>query len=304
MTDSLGGIAHSNGRNNSLVSVITPSLNQGCFIGATLQSVLGQTYPNIELIVKDGGSTDETLEVLERYGDRLRYTSGKDGGQTEAINSGLAEARGEFLCYLNSDDTLEPNAIATMVEFLHRCPSADVVYGKADYIDQDGGVLKPYETFDWDFERFQGHCFICQPATMWRRTTVEKFGNFDETLHFAMDYEYWLRIACNGGVLAFCNQKLANSRLYDETKTVSGKASSFREVAIVTKRHLGATSPLWTYQHALYAVEKWPFVKLFGQSARPKVVALLAKLVTMFKAFPQLVKYVFRAHILSRVSKG
>ena len=238
------------------VSIITPSFNQGCFIEDTIKSVLNQTYKNIEYIVVDGQSADQTLAILDKYSDRLIYFSEPDEGQADAINKGIRKSKGQFLCYLNSDDTLEPTAVSHFVSYLLANPDVDVVYGDANYIDKNNHVTEPYYTCEWDFEKFKGHCFICQPATMWRRTVIEKYGDFDKSLQYIMDYEYWLRIAHNGGRIRYLPMKLANSRLYKETKTKSGREYIFKEIFCVTKKLFGKTSIHWTLQYAQYILEE------------------------------------------------
>ena len=246
-----------------LVSIITPSFNQGCFIEDTIKSVLNQTYKNIEYIVVDGQSTDETLAILDKYSDRLRYFSERDDGQADAINKGIRKSNGQFLCYLNSDDTLEPTAVSHLVSYLLANPHVDVVYGDANYIDKNNKIIEPYYTCEWDFERFKGHCFICQPATMWKRTVIEIYGDFDKSLKYIMDYEYWLRIAHHGGTIRYLPMTLANSRLYKETKTKSGREYIFKEIFCVTKKIFGKTSIHWTLQYAHYILEeKYKFVQL------------------------------------------
>ena len=246
-----------------LVSIITPSFNQGRFIEDTIKSVLNQTYKNIEYIVVDGESTDETLAILDKYSDRLLYFSERDDGQADAINKGIRKSKGQFLCYLNSDDTLEPTAVSYLVSYLLAHPYVDVVYGDANYIDKYNKIIEPYYTCEWDFERFKGHCFICQPATMWKRTVIEKYGDFDNSLQYIMDYEYWLRIAHNGGTISYFPMKLANSRLYKETKTKSGREYIFKEIFCVTKKLFGKTSIHWALQYAQYILEeKYKFVQI------------------------------------------
>ena len=126
-------------RKRPLVSIITPSFNQAPFLDATIQSVLGQTYPNIEYIIIDGGSTDGSIEIIERYADRLAYwESAQDRGQTEAINKGFDRANGAIMAYLNSDDLYYPNAVEEAVDFLQLHPEIGMVYGDADYINAGG----------------------------------------------------------------------------------------------------------------------------------------------------------------------
>jgi glycosyltransferase involved in cell wall biosynthesis len=265
-----------------LVTVVTPSYNQGCFIERTVKSVLGQSYRNIEYFIEDGGSTDGTVTVLEKYADKLTFVSEADNGQTHAINKGMKKSSGEYLCYLNSDDTLEPDGIATMVAVLEADDAIDVVYCDADYIDKDDAILGNYETHPWNFENFKGHCYICQPATLWRRSTFDKYGYFDENCNYIMDYEFWLRIAKEGGQLSYLNVKTANSRVYEETKTSAGRAYIFKEIFKISKEYFGSTHPTWRYSYFMYLLQekyelRFRFLSPTNRSRISTIFALLGK---------------------------
>src|SRR5665213_2075693 len=119
------------------LAVVTPSYNTGRYIGPAIESVLAQDYPH-EYIVMDGGSTDQTVEVLKGFGDRLKWVSQKDGGQSDAINQGFARTPGDILGWLNSDDTYEPGAFGAVAEFFAANPDVGLVYGDANYIDAAG----------------------------------------------------------------------------------------------------------------------------------------------------------------------
>lgn len=222
-----------------LVSIVTPSYNQGRFLKRTIESVLTQTYPNIEYIVIDGGSQDNSLEVLHSYGNRFHWISEPDNGQTDAINKGLSETNGEILAYLNSDDVLAPGAIEKVVRFFHKNPECDMVYGKADYIDKEDNVIGCYKTAEYSFNRLIEDCMVCQPAAFWRRRIADTIGPFDENLNFTMDYDYWLRIAKSEGNICFLPEKLACSRLYPETKTLSSRAKIYHEIFDICRKHAG-----------------------------------------------------------------
>lgn len=221
------------------VSIVTPSLNQGRFLARTIESVLSQSYANIEYIVMDGGSTDESLEILRRYGDRLHWVSEKDNGQADAINKGFSRSTGEIRAYLNSDDTLEPDAIAKVVAFFAEHPDVDMVYGDANYIDEQDRVTGSYNTAEYSFERLMFDCCICQPATFWRSSIARLVGEFDVSLHLVMDYDYWLRLDRAGGTIHHMSTLLANSRLYADTKTLSRRTDIYRELFDICRRHAG-----------------------------------------------------------------
>ena len=249
-------------KRNPLVSIVTPSYNQGRFIQRTIDSVLNQSYPEIEYLVMDGGSADETISVLQSYGDRVRWVSEKDEGQTDAINKGLRQLHGDILAYLNSDDVLTPGAIERVVRFFNENPDIDLIYGNADYIDEEDQIIGPYKTAPYSLERLLEDCMICQPATFWRRSAQERWGLFDDQLHFVMDYEYWIRLATHGANLAFVEDKLACSRLYPETKTLSARSKIYREIFDVSRRHAGRVHPSFYmgYWHHLLTERRFSFL--------------------------------------------
>ena len=223
-----------------LVSIVTPSYNQGRFIERTIESVLSQRYPKIEYVVIDGGSTDGTLEILKNYTNRIGWVSKPDRGQTDAINKGMARVHGEIRAYLNSDDVLMPAAIERVVDFFQRNPDCDMVYGDAEYIDEEDRVIGRYPTADYSFGRLLQDCMVCQPAAFWRKRIADKIGPFDEKCNYAMDYDYWLRIAKSSGNISFLPEKLANSRLYKETKTRSARTEIYKEIFRICKTHAGS----------------------------------------------------------------
>jgi len=237
------------------ISIITPSYNQGRFLERTIRSVLEQreTAGPFEYLVMDGGSRDESIGILERYGAELAWVSEKDRGQADAVNKGLARARGEIIGWLNSDDIFYPGAVAAAAGFLARRPDVDVVYGNGNHIDEQDRVIEPYPTEDWDFERLKERCFLCQPAVFFRRRMVERFGPLGVRWHYALDYEYWLRLGKSGARFARIGALLAGSRLHAETKTLGSRVKVHAEVNDMLRSLFGRVPDRWlsNYAHAV-----------------------------------------------------
>jgi glycosyltransferase involved in cell wall biosynthesis len=234
------------------VSVVTPSFNQGQFIQRTLESVATQTGAAIEHVVFDGSSTDDTVEVLKRFGNGVRWVSQKDKGQTDAVNRGIRATDGEIIGWLNSDDVYYPGAISRVVAFFESHPDVDVVYGMADHIDLSDQAFEAYPTEPWNIARMRDTCIICQPAAFFRRRVVTQYGLLDESRHFCMDYEYWLRLAKAGVKFAYLEEKLAGSRLYAENKTLGSRLKVHAEINDMQKSLFGTVPDrwLWNYAHA------------------------------------------------------
>ena len=234
------------------ISLVTPSLNQGKFIRATLESVLSQDYPDLDYRVQDGGSTDATLAILEEYRSRVPFVSEKDAGQADAINRGLSRATGEVLGYLNSDDVLRPGALAAVGEAFASDPGLVFVWGRAAYIDEEGRTVSPYLARPDAIERLADACFVAQPAAFFRRSVWEEIGPFDASLHHTMDYDYWLRIAARhpASRMRFLDRELAGCRMHADAKTVAGWSRALDEIMDLVKRRTGYVSLWW-------CVAKW-----------------------------------------------
>jgi glycosyltransferase involved in cell wall biosynthesis len=237
------------------VSIITPSLNQARYIGRTLQSVIIQTGAAIEHVVIDGGSEDNTVQILKEFGPSVHWVSEKDNGQANAVNKGISATDGEIIGWLNSDDMYYAGAVAKVVELFHARPDIDVVYGGADHIDTNDLAFEAYPTEAWDFERLKEICFISQPATFFRRRVFEKYGALDESLNYCMDYEYWLRLGKAGVRFHYLEQKLAGSRLYVGNKTLGSRMEVHNEINDMLKSKFGAVSNRWLRGYANVAAQ-------------------------------------------------
>ena len=214
-----------------LVSIITPSFNQAAFIQATMDSVLSQDYPHIEYIVVDGGSTDGTVDILKACDDpRLTWVSEPDRGQSDAINKGLQKAQGDILAYLNSDDLYLPGAISVTVNAFNENPDVDLVYGDCIYIDKNGVQIGAARGEAFDLQQIvTGRVFMPQQSAFWRKRVTEAIGMFDESLHYTMDVDYWLRLFADGFKPAYFPGERGAYRLHGDSKTVSQMSGFWRD---------------------------------------------------------------------------
>jgi glycosyltransferase involved in cell wall biosynthesis len=259
------------------ISIVTPSFNQAAFIEEALRSVKREEYPGIEHIVVDGNSTDSTVEVLTRHGsqrgwEHLRWFSEPDRGQAHAINKGMHCARGEILAYLCSDDAYAPGALAFAGSFFKEHPAVDCIYGDCWFVDENGQVLRKKKAVPFNAARLQRANCIWQPTVFFRRRAWETVGDFNERLHLAMDYEYWLRMARVARIQAV-NRHLAIYRWQQSSKTVTQTGEHLREAYSVARSFGGGGIVSW-YLHRVYwpytaGLKRWMFGKWLALSGRP-----------------------------------
>ena len=242
------------------ISIITPSLNQGDYIEETILSVLSQGYPNIEYLVMDGCSSDNTLQILEKYAGRLKWISEPDKGQTNAINKGLQMTTGSIVGFLNADDTLAPGALQKIAESFSTNQDIKWVTGKCYIVNEEGEEIRRsitnYKNLLLRLRSF--HLlfvtnYISQPATFWARTAFDELGPMDESLHYVMDYEYWLRLYSKYPPL-FLPEYLAFFRVQRNSKTTRKGHSSIYidEEKNIIQRYTSSYLPMFLHNTHRY----------------------------------------------------
>ncbi|MFC1918892.1 glycosyltransferase family 2 protein [Chloroflexota bacterium] len=255
-----GGPRNSGGKSNDynpLVSIITPVLNGVEYLEASIQSVLNQSYPHIEHVFIDGGSSDGTLEVLNSYSasypDRIRFISEPDKSAGEGWNKGLNMARGGILGWLGADDVYESDAVLLVVEFFRANPGAYFVFGDCNYIDEKGKVIGMAQTEDFDLEEaINDACYIPCPSAFYKREIIDRVGLLD-TREIGLDLEFWIRV---GKVFRIhrISKTLSNFRIHKDSFTASKEADRVyaMEGFAISRRHGGSLFSARAIRYVLY----------------------------------------------------
>jgi glycosyltransferase involved in cell wall biosynthesis len=218
-----------------LVSIITPSYNQAAFLEKTMRSVLEQDYPAIEYMVVDGGSRDDSVNIIKKYSGQLTWwVSEKDSGQAEAINKGLVRAKGEFVAWLNSDDYLMPGAVASAVRALQANPDSSFVYGNVRVVAPDQTILNQLAYKVWQLKDLMAFHIIGQPAVFMRRSALEKTGFLDLSYHFLLDHQLWIRLA-SIGAMTYVPQLWASAHYHEDCKNLKQAAEFGKEALRIVK---------------------------------------------------------------------
>jgi glycosyltransferase involved in cell wall biosynthesis len=248
-----------------LVSIITPSYNQGHYLEETICSVLAQDYPNIEYIIVDGASKDNSVKIIRKYADRLAWwVSEKDKGHADALNKGFSHATGEILAWLNSDDTYtSPRVVSEAVEFLQANPHAGMVYADANLTDDSGSVIGAFPAKQTSYSAMlKGSVHIPQATTFFRASLYQQVGPLSLALFFGFDYDLWVKLAKVSEV-HYLPHLWANFRLHEAGKSVVNDDRCYPDMIRVVERETGRKiSPLslrYWIRKTFYARLPWRF---------------------------------------------
>jgi glycosyltransferase involved in cell wall biosynthesis len=221
------------------IAIVTPSFNQGHFLRATIDSVLGQDYPNLFYHVQDGGSSDDTVDILKSYGDRISWRSVPDEGQADAINLGFDGVDCDIMAYLNSDDTLLPGALAIAVDSFQRQADVDMIYSHRIFIDYAGQEIGRaiYPAHDSHALKLAG--YVPQETMFWRKKVWDAVGPIDNDFQYAMDWDFMLRAEAAGFRMARLPCFLGCFRVHDDQKTTKNFERGRMEMQKLRLRVLG-----------------------------------------------------------------
>ena len=243
------------------IAIVTPSLNQARYLGATVDSVLDQNYPRLYYLVQDCKSNDGTVEILNGYGDRINWRSESDNGQSDAINLGFAGVDCDIMGYLNSDDTLLPGALAHVVDFFQAHPDIDIVYGHRVFIDYSGSEIGRAVLPAHNDKALLYAGYIPQETMFWRRRVWVAIGGMDVNFQYALDWDFMLRAQAAGFKFARMRRFLACFRVHDEQKTTRNYEVGRKEMQTLRKKYLGHVPSNAEIVGAIgpYLVRQWLF---------------------------------------------
>lgn len=257
-----------------VVSITIPSFNQGLFLEQAIKSVIDQQYANLELFVIDGGSTDGSLSIIERYADRITWwTSERDGGQSDAINKGFNRSRGKYVNWLCSDDYLKSDALSRMTRFLEENPGLDGVFGNAEIVNARGDVIEVRREIPYDqLITVYAFNYSLQPSALFRREAIERAGMVRTDMRYSMDHELWLRMHGAGSRFGYLNETLSGYRYHSQSKGTMESAKVYRRIR-VDLRHAYGRWFRWRLADFLFHVvmaaafrtlRKWRKLRLHG----------------------------------------
>lgn len=258
------------------ITVVVPSFNQGRFIDHTLRSLLDQGYPKLEILVMDGGSTDDTVARLKTYGPRVQWVSRKDKGQTDALINGFNMAAHPWLTWLNSDDFHVGRALHSVADAILATPTAEIVMGNGHYANPDGTYLRPYPrvacTDHTDMrEEFFARGFVAQPSVYFKKDTYLRVGGLNPDKHLCMDYDLWVRFAVHGCRFVAIDEDISGNRWYEDTKTVSQLGELYSEMVDTQQRWYRNVSPYLVQAFSDY------YAAVIGRKAREGLARMTAR---------------------------
>jgi glycosyltransferase involved in cell wall biosynthesis len=238
------------------ISIVTPSYNQGRFIEATILSVVNQTYKNIEYILVDGGSTDNTMDIVNKYKDRIDIViSEKDKGQSDAINKGFRLSTGKLVGWINSDDILYPDCVEKIVALYHENPDGSIYYpASIDLIDKEGKFLyKRLQKIPDKNYLLNKNYDVIQQGSFYETNCLKQVGYVDENSYFCMDLDLWLRLLDYGKIYYFEGSSLSAFRIWEETKTSQAGILFLKDIKRTIDKY-GAKKISQAKLHLLYVL--------------------------------------------------
>jgi glycosyltransferase involved in cell wall biosynthesis len=293
------------------ISIVTPSFNQGKYLEQTILSIIDQKYPNLEYIIIDGGSTDNSVEIIKKYEKHLGYwVSESDKGQSDAINKGLKRITGDLFNWINSDDLLEEGALHKLADAYNSNPEKKVFCFGLNYLR--GKKKEQFKLQNDPKDRLQCFCdpVIAQPATFYSTDAVKKFGEVNSLLHYSMDYEWWLKFMFLYGErgIFLSDEILASFRMHEEAKT-SREGNNFSNDIANILASIAKGAGLEKYADILtqgYSINEKYF---FNGNARSEDKILVERMVIYFLLkWSRLVytkkQHAFANQVLSRIDFG
>jgi glycosyltransferase involved in cell wall biosynthesis len=280
------------------ISVVIPSFNQGQYIEETLLSVIGQGYPNLEILVIDGGSTDNTVEILEKYSDKISYWhSKKDNGQADAINQGMNLSSGEVVCWINSDDMYLPGILLDIGKRFRGLTDENyLIYGSALTINQVDGHLisgshlaSPFDAFTLTYNDF-----IVQPSSFWTRKLWQSTGELNPKYHYVLDWDWFIR-ASRFAEFEYVNKFFSVYRFHELHKTSTGGLERRKEILEIVSKY---SSDYWRH---LYTVVDTRYVSINNTKKNLDLLRIPKRKLILPLFFPKLMYLLKNQHDLDVV---
>ncbi len=275
------------------ITIVTPSYNQGNFLEETILSVLGQNYPNLEFIIIDGGSNDNSVEIIKKYEDKLTYwVSEKDKGQSHAINKGFAIATGEILAWLNSDDMYLPGVLHSISKTID-LSNQGIYFGDCVHFKYQNDALTCYGS--QIYKDFQNNSltvldFIIQPSSFWTRKTWENVGALNENMHYAFDWEWFIRAKQVGVAFNPIKSPLSLYRIHEAHKTGTGGSKRQKEISEIYQEYNPELHELYNSLCEETLLIKSSLIKLINNLLRlltlPPSYGVVLKLLKYYKYYP------------------